>query len=74
MIRLLRAFAWLRWRLLRNGIRGGKRRDLGDRFSRISQVVVPALMFLLLIPSALGLGVLGLVGGMTLGAGSAPRG
>ncbi|TAM49954.1 MAG: hypothetical protein EPN53_07995 [Acidobacteria bacterium] len=52
-LRLLRAMAWLQWRLLLNGLKGGRRRDSVERFSRWSDAAGPALAAVLLIPGAL---------------------
>lgn len=61
--RLLRAFAWLQWRLLVNGLRGGRRRDAVERFSRIGEVALPAAMILLMIPVLGGMAGAGAVAG-----------
>ncbi len=41
MIVLLRAFVWLRWRLLANSLRGGTRRDTMEQISRALAFVTP---------------------------------
>lgn len=72
MIRFLRAFAWLRWRLLANTFRRSRRRDASEWTARILRVLVPALLLLLLVPGAIGLGILGWIGGTILGGAGAP--
>ncbi len=52
-LRLLRAMVWLQWRLLVNGLRGGRRRDSLERFSRWSDAAGPVVATALLIPGAL---------------------
>ena len=67
MIRFFRALAWLRWRLFLNTLRKTRRRDSLERASRVFQVVVPVLFFLFLVPGALVLAILAMVGGWILG-------
>ena len=66
MIRSLRAFAWLRWRLLVNGLKGAKRRDTLETLSRLGAVFVPLALGLFFVSMALGFGFLGLAGGWVL--------
>jgi hypothetical protein len=49
-LRLVKAMAWLQWRLLVNGLRGGRHRGSLETFSRWSEVVVPVLATVVLIP------------------------
>ncbi|HWC77834.1 MAG TPA: hypothetical protein VG778_10240 [Blastocatellia bacterium] len=70
MIRFLKAFAWLRWRLLINGLKGGRRRDTIERFSRIAALAAPIFILLLFSGAALFLAVLGLIGGLAIASGS----
>jgi hypothetical protein len=63
VIAFLRAFVWLRWRLLVGSLRGSARRDAMERLSRILAALVPALLLLGVIAAGLGLG------GAALGAG-----
>jgi hypothetical protein len=65
MIRLLRAFALLRWRLFVNGLRG-RRRDKLEQVSRISRVLVLAIVTLTFLPTAIMLALLASVGGWGL--------
>ncbi len=69
MIRFLRAFGWLRWRLLVNGLKGGGRRDALERFSRFAAVLVPAILLVTFLGMAAALGLLGFLGGLFIGAG-----
>ena len=70
MIRHLAAFAWLRWRLLVNGITGAGRRDQTERLSRLAAFGVPLLVGTLSLAVAVLLGWLGFIAGAALGAGS----
>ncbi len=67
-LRLLRAMAWLQWRLLVNGLKGGRRRDSLERFSRWSDAAGPALAAVLLIPGALLMAAAGGLAGWMLGS------
>lgn len=68
MIGLLRAFAWLRWRLLLGTLRGGSRRDALERLSRILAVLVPAAILLGVAVTACGLGAAALGAGWAMGS------
>ncbi|HEX5042796.1 MAG TPA: hypothetical protein VFV75_07805 [Candidatus Polarisedimenticolaceae bacterium] len=63
MIGFLRAFVWLRWRLLVGSLRGSARRDALERLSRVLAALVPLLLLLGVVVAGLGLG------GAALGAG-----
>ena len=63
MIRILAAFAWLRWRLTANAFRRRGGRDLLSRAARVGEVIVPFILALVILPSAFGLGLLGAFGG-----------
>lgn len=67
MIRHLRAFAWLRWRLLMNALERTGRRDRLQRFALATESLGPLLLGLVMVPSALGLAAAGFTMGMTLG-------
>ncbi len=69
MIRTLRAFMWLRWRLLVNGIRSGERRDALERVSRTIAVLAPMLMAALSAGSVVAVSVLGFIGGRATAGG-----
>ena len=66
MLRYFRAFVWLRWRVLMNALERGGRRDTLERISRATEQLGPILLGLLLVPSALALGALGLVAGRAM--------
>lgn len=66
MIRQLRAFAWLRWRLLLNGVRGARRRDTLEQISRVLALVAPAAIVVLSLGSIIALGFGGYLAGHTL--------
>jgi hypothetical protein len=68
MIALLRAFVWLRWRLLVGTLRGGSRRDALERLSRILAALVPALLLAGVVVTALALGGAALGTGWAIGA------
>ena len=59
----MRAFVWLRWRLLSNAFRSRGGRDLLARAARIGEVVAPFALALLVLPAALGFALLGSLSG-----------
>jgi hypothetical protein len=61
--RSLRAFVWLRWKLVLNGLRGGRRRDTWERISRVFALAVPAILVALSFGSVVVIAILGFVGG-----------
>ena len=63
MIRILRAFTWLRWRLLVNSLRGADRRDALERASRVAALVVPGLLVAASVSSIVSAAVLGSLAG-----------
>ncbi len=67
MIRYLRAFAWLRWRVFMNALERTGRRDRLQRFAIAAESLGPVLLGLVLVPTALGLAVAGVVIGFSLG-------
>lgn len=68
MIRFLRTFSWLRWRLMANSLRGGDRRDTIERVSRVVALVGPAILLTVMISSVISAIALGFVGGwLTVG-------
>ena len=69
MIRFLRAFAWLRWRLLLNSVRGSRRRDTFEQLSRLLALVVPAIIVAMSMGSIISVSVGGLLGGIDLARG-----
>jgi hypothetical protein len=68
-MRIVRAFIWLRWRLLVNAMRGGRRRDRLEQISRALSMAMPVLLVVLSLGSVFALAVLGFLGGRALGAG-----
>jgi len=70
VLRILRAFAWLRWRVLMNALERSGRRDTLERVSRATEQLAPILLGLLLVPGALGLAVVGLFAGRAMAGGS----
>lgn len=69
MIAILRAFAWLRWRMFINSLEQTGSRDLLERFSLAIEKLGPILAAVLLIPSGLTLASLGAACGYALAAG-----
>ncbi|NQW05071.1 MAG: hypothetical protein HQ485_13770 [Acidobacteria bacterium] len=63
MIQFLRAFAWLRWRLLLNGVRGGRRRDAMEQVSRLLALIVPAAVVAMSAGGVMVVAILGALGG-----------
>src|SRR5205814_10271496 len=61
--RILRAFLWLRWRVLVNSLERTGARDTIERFSIATEKLGPIVALILLVPSGLGLAALGLVAG-----------
>src|SRR5205085_9287024 len=57
MLRILKAFAWLRWRMLVNALERTGSRDALERFSIAIEKLGPILAGILMIPSALGIAV-----------------
>lgn len=70
MIRQLRAFAWLRWRLLLNGVRGSKRRDTLEQISRVLALAAPAAIVVFSLGSVAALSVGGFLVGRALASGA----
>lgn len=70
MIRQLRAFAWLRWRLLLNGVRGARRRDTLEQISRVLALVAPIAIVVFSLGSVIALSVGGFMAGRTLAGGT----
>jgi hypothetical protein len=52
MLRILRAFAWLRWRILVNSLERTSGRDIVERFSVAIEQLGPAIALLVMVPSA----------------------
>jgi|RhiMethySRZTD1v2_1073278.scaffolds.fasta_scaffold47502_4 hypothetical protein len=71
MIRLIGAFVWLRWRLLRNtlGVARPNRRDSLEQLSRALAFVVPLVVVVLSLGSVAGMAVAGFIAGRVAGSG-----
>jgi hypothetical protein len=65
--RYLRALMWLRWRMLMRSLSRGRGRDIVERFSLAAQTLLPIIAIILMIPAALGLGVVGFLAGFWAG-------
>ena len=63
LVSSLRAFVWLRWRLLINSIHGGQKRDRMEQVSRAFALFVPIILVVLSMGSVVALGVAGFLGG-----------
>src|SRR5688572_8821013 len=72
--RILRAFAWLRWRVLINSLERRGSRDVIERFSVAFEQLAPVMVAIMMLPSAAGLAALGGYVGWTLGQGEAGTG
>ena len=66
MWRTLRAFAWMRWRVLMNSLERTGARDTIERLSLAIEQIGPIIALVLLAPSALGLAGLGAYAGYWL--------
>lgn len=70
MFRMLKAFAWMRWRMLANAIEHSGSRDTLQRLSIAMENLGPIIAAVLLIPSALILFGLGATGGHMIAGGA----
>lgn len=66
MIRIFRAFLWMRLRVLVNSLERTSARDTLERFSIATERLGPIIGLILLIPSTLGMLVLGIIAGLAL--------
>ena len=66
MLRILRAFAWLRWRVLLNSLERHGGRDAIERFSLAVEQLTPIAVALVMIPSAVGLAAAGAYAGWSM--------
>ncbi|MEP6916149.1 MAG: hypothetical protein ABJC89_10910 [Acidobacteriota bacterium] len=73
MLRILRAFAWLRWRMLINSLEQTGARDTLERFSLAIEKLGPIMAGILIIPAGLGLAVMGVAAGYGLTQSGRPR-
>ena len=69
MLRILRAFAWLRWRILLNSLERTGSRDTVERFSVAIEQLGPIIAALVMAPSALALATAGAYSGWALAHG-----
>jgi hypothetical protein len=69
VLRILRAFAWMRWRTLVNSIEKTGSRDALERFSLAIEKLGPILAAVLMVPSVFALAGLGAAAGFSLGRG-----
>ena len=72
MLRILRAFAWLRWRMLINSLEKTGARDRLERFSIAMERLGPIMAGVILIPSTVVLAILASAGGYSLGRDDQP--
>jgi hypothetical protein len=70
MLRFVKAFVWMRWRVLVNSLARNAGRDWLERFSRASQGLAPIVLLVTLVPVGLGLGTLGFAAGLAAGRGA----
>ena len=73
MIRILRAFAWLRWRTLLNSLERRSSRDVLERFSIAVEQLAPTIAAIVLLPSMIGLAGMASYVGWTMARGE-PQG
>ncbi len=75
-LRGLRAIVWLRWRLLKNSVSSGRKRDAIEQISRAMAFIVPVAIAALSIGTFVAVGVIGFLGGRAIGSGllDAPTG
>ena len=69
-VRILKAFSWMRWRVLMNSLERSGSRDLLERFSLAIEQLGPIMAAILLIPSAALLAGAGGYSGWSLAQGS----
>jgi hypothetical protein len=69
MLRVLRAFAWMRWRIFVNSLEKSGARDAVERFSLAIEHIAPILLTIVMVPSAIALAVLAGYAGYQLAIG-----
>jgi hypothetical protein len=69
LLHALRAFVWLRWRLVANSIRGGQKRDRMEQVSRAFALFVPIILVVLSLGSVMAIAIAGFVGGRAVARG-----
>src|SRR5262245_29205791 len=72
MLRSLPALIWLRWRLVVNSVRGGRRRDRMEQISRAFALAMPFILAAMLAGSVLATALVGYMGGRAVAGGGAP--
>jgi hypothetical protein len=72
MVRILRAFAWLRWRMLINSLEKTGARDRLERFSIAMERLGPIMAGVIMIPSTIVLAIVAIAGGYGVGRGDQP--
>ncbi len=70
MLRILRAFAWMRWRVFVNSLERTGARDRLERFSIAVEQIGPIMAAVFTIPSVIALAGLGAAGGYMLARGT----
>lgn len=65
----LRAFVWLRWRLVLNSLRGSRRRDTLEQLSRAFAMIVPIAIVTMAFGSVIATTILGFLGGRAVATG-----
>lgn len=70
MLRILRAFAWMRWRIFVNSLEKTGARDALERFSLAIERIAPILFGLVMVPSALALAAVAGYAGYQLASGA----
>lgn len=70
MLRILRAFAWMRWRVFLNSLERTGARDSLERLSIAVEQIGPIVAVLLLVPSLLGLSAASAFAGVALAHGA----
>src|SRR6478736_6246528 len=69
MVRTLRAFAWMRWRMFINSLEKTGARDTVERFSIAIEKLGPIMAAVLMVPSALFIAAAGAASGLALSRG-----
>jgi len=73
-LRCLRAIVWLRWRLLKNSMAGGRKRDTLEQMSRALALIMPLLVVALSAGTFLAVSIVGFIGGTLMSDGSLESG
>jgi hypothetical protein len=66
MVRILRAFAWMRWRVLLNSLERNGSRDILERLSLATEQLGPIIAMVLLVPSLIAVAGVSAFGGYAL--------